>query len=47
MAKSLIAYTDETIDILGNYFVRYNIHQEYGLTFEMFVDRWARGIIEL
>ena len=38
---------DEILDKLGIYFVYHKVHETYGMTFESFVDRWTRGILEL
>ena len=38
---------DELLDKLGTYFVYHELYNRYGLTFEKFVDRWTRGILEL
>lgn len=38
---------DEILEKLGVYFVYHNIHERYGITFETFVDRWQRGILDL
>ena len=38
---------DELLDKLGTYFVYHELYNRYGLTFETFVDRWTRGILEL
>ena len=38
---------DELLDRLGIYFVYHRVHEKYGITFESFVDRWTRGILEL
>lgn len=39
--------TDEVLEVLGNYFIQYNIYEQYGVTFELFLNRWARGIIDI
>jgi hypothetical protein len=38
---------DELLEKLGTYFVYHGVYDKYGLTFESFVDRWTRGILEL
>lgn len=38
---------DELLDRLGVYFVYHNVHENYGISFETFVDRWLRGILEV
>ena len=38
---------DELLDKLGVYFVYHDVHGRYGITFESFVDRWRKGILEL
>lgn len=38
---------DELLDKLGTYFVYHKVFDRYGMTFESFVDRWNRGILEL
>lgn len=38
---------DELLDRLGVYFVHMGVNERYGITFEKFVDRWQRGILEL
>ena len=38
---------DELLEKLGTYFVYHEVYDTYGLTFESFVDRWTRGILEL
>lgn len=38
---------DELLDKLGVYFVYHDVHARYGITFESFVDRWRKGILEL
>lgn len=38
---------DELLEKLGTYFVYHEVYDKYGLTFESFVDRWTRGILEL
>lgn len=43
----LIKINDEMLDRLGVYFVYHNVYETYGITFETFVDRWVRGIIEV
>lgn len=38
---------DELLEKLGVYFVYHDIYNRYGITFERFVERWMRGILEL
>ena len=38
---------DEMLDKLGTYFVYHEVYNRYGITFESFVDRWSRGIIDI
>lgn len=38
---------DELLDKLGGYFVYHQINERYGITFEIFVDRWTRGHVEI
>ena len=38
---------DELLEKLGIYFVYHDIYNRYGITFEMFVERWLKGILEL
>lgn len=38
---------DELLDKLGVYFVYHQINERYGITFEIFVDRWTRGHVEI
>ncbi|MEO4052358.1 hypothetical protein [Solibacillus sp. CAU 1738] len=38
---------DEMLEKLGTYFVYHEVYSRYGITFETFVDRWVRGILEL
>lgn len=38
---------DEILDKLGVYFVYHDIYNRYGITFETFVDRWLRGILDI
>lgn len=45
--RTLRVLTDETLDQLGNYFTHYHIYEKYGLTFEAFLDRWARGTLNI
>lgn len=42
-----VKINDELLERLGTYFVYHCIYERYGITFEIFVDRWMRGIIEL
>lgn len=44
---TLRVLTDETLEQLGNYFTHYNVYEKYGLTFEMFLDRWEREILNI
>lgn len=38
---------DDMLDRLGTYFVYHNILDRYGITFESFIDRWQRGILDI
>lgn len=38
---------DDDLERLGVYFVYHNIYERYGISFEKFVDRWQRGILEV
>ena len=38
---------DELLEKLGIYFVYHEVYNKYGITFESFVDRWTRGILEI
>lgn len=38
---------DVMLDKLGVYFVYHDIYNRYGITFETFVDRWIRGILDV
>ncbi|WP_264989157.1 hypothetical protein [Lysinibacillus piscis] len=38
---------DELLDRLGIYFVYHAIYENYGITFEQFVKRWLRGIVDM
>lgn len=38
---------DETLDKLGTYFVYHEVYERYGITFESFVGRWRKGILEM
>ncbi|MEG0258969.1 MAG: hypothetical protein RR595_02580 [Lysinibacillus sp.] len=38
---------DEILDRLGVYFVHHNVYEKYGITFEVFVERWLRGVLEI
>ena len=38
---------DEMLEKLGIYFVYHGLYERYGITFEVFVDRWSRGILEI
>ena len=35
---------DRTLESLGEYFVYHRIRENYGITFERFVDQWMRGV---
>lgn len=43
----LMRIDDEMLDKLGTYFVYHEVYNRYGITFEIFVDRWVRGILEI
>lgn len=38
---------DELLERLGTYFVYHEVYERYGISFETFVDRHQRGILEL
>ncbi|MFP3919271.1 hypothetical protein U5N28_15830 [Lysinibacillus telephonicus] len=38
---------DDILERLGVYFVYHEIYERYGISFEIFVDRWSRGILEI
>ena len=38
---------DDMLDRLGSYFVYHEVYNRYGITFESFVDRWSRGILDI
>lgn len=38
---------DDILERLGVYFVYHAIYENYGITFETFVERWMRGILEV
>ncbi|BDH62212.1 hypothetical protein [Ureibacillus massiliensis] len=38
---------DDILEKLGVYFVYHDIYNRYGITFETFVDRWTRGILDI
>ena len=38
---------DELLDKLGVYFVYHDVYARYGITFESFVNRWRKGILEI
>ncbi|MFJ8461955.1 hypothetical protein ACIQ57_22935 [Lysinibacillus xylanilyticus] len=38
---------DELLERLGTYFVYHSVYENYGITFENFVERWLRGILEV
>ena len=38
---------DEMLDKLGVYFVYHDVYSRYGITFESFVERWSKGILEI
>lgn len=42
----MIRLTDETLDWLGNMFVKRNIRDKHGVSFVTFVDEWERGLLE-
>lgn len=39
--------TDEMLDKLATYFIYHKVLERYGMTFESFVDRWQRGILDM
>ena len=38
---------DAMLDKLGVYFVYHDVYARYGITFESFVERWSKGILEI
>lgn len=42
-----IKIDDELLDRLGVYFVYHHVYEKYGIPFEVFVERWLRGIVEI
>lgn len=38
---------DDILERLGVYFVYHEIYERYGISFESFVERWSRGILEI
>ena len=42
-----IKIDDELLDKLGVYFVYHQVYDNYGIPFEVFVERWMRGIVEI
>ncbi|MFL0505110.1 hypothetical protein ACH0B5_05110 [Ureibacillus sp. 179-F W5.1 NHS] len=38
---------DDILERLGIYFVYHDIYNRFGISFETFVDRWERGILEV
>lgn len=43
----VLRVNDELLERLGLYFVYHNIFERYGISFEVFVGRWLRGIIDI
>lgn len=43
----MMKISDELLERLGVYFVYHNIYEKYGITFEVFIDRWVRGILDI
>ena len=43
----IMRINDEMLDKLGVYFVYHQLYERYGITFEIFVDRWTRGILDI
>lgn len=39
--------SDEMLDRLGVYFVYHDVYARRGITFEKFVERWQRGILDI
>lgn len=42
-----VRINDEVLDRLGIYFVYHDVYERYGITFEIFVNRWLRGTIDI
>lgn len=38
---------DEMLERLGTYFVYHDVYNKTGVTFESFVSRWQRGILDI
>lgn len=45
--EGFMKINDLILERLGTYFVYHKIYERYGIPFEVFVDRWMRGIIEI
>ncbi|MFA1738663.1 hypothetical protein ACDX69_13925 [Lysinibacillus fusiformis] len=45
--RFVMKINDEILDRLGTYFVYHAVYDNYGITFENFVERWIRGILEV
>jgi len=45
--RFVMKINDEMLDRLGTYFVYHAVYDNYGITFENFVERWIRGILEV
>ncbi|MCS1391905.1 MULTISPECIES: hypothetical protein [Lysinibacillus] len=43
----MVKINDEMLDRLGTYFVYHAVYDNYGITFENFVERWLRGILDI
>lgn len=44
---AVIKMSDEILNLLAVYFIHHNILIRYDIPFEIFVDRYQRGIIEI
>lgn len=38
---------DRLLDSLGEHFVYHKLRERFGWTFEQFVDKWDRGVLEI
>lgn len=38
---------DDILERLGVYFVYHEIYERYGIPFEVFIERWSRGILDV
>lgn len=45
--RFVMKINDEILERLGTYFVYHSVYENYGITFENFVERWLRGLLEV